>query len=241
MPTQAGLMTKILFHPRHVADALDRLDASEASDVRAALGIVDVEHPGYVPPEALVRLLRRCRVDKDPGLERAAAAALVRFVQRWVARKYAGLSPESRKDMAQTLLTVVSAQVAARATIDWWEITFHRNLERSAADAYPHLFDLPPGTEEVDAATLDQVIHDEGEQASELVANAVRGAIIAEILTPQELEMFWPLFMSPVPLDSEKATVDLVRLLRKPAGTLRGIKTAIKKKLEAAASMETMQ
>ncbi len=238
--SRAGPMTKILFHPRHVAAALDRLDAAEGESVLEALEILDPERPGFVPPEALVRLLRRCRVDPDPRLERAAAAALVRFVQRWVARKYAGLSRESMKDMAQTLLEVVSRQVAAQATIDWWEITFHRNLERAAADAYPSLFDLPPGTDVVDAATQDQVHHDEGEQASELIANAVRGVIIAKILTPREMEMFWHLFMSPIPLDSEKAAVDLVRILGKPAGTLRGIKTAIKKKLEAA-SMETVQ
>lgn len=231
-------MTKILYHPRHVAEALDRLDARQAGDLPAAFAVADPTSPGFVPPEALVRLLRRCRVDPHPKLQRAVAAALVRFVQRWVARKYGGLSPEDRKDMTQKLLLHVSEQVAARTTVDWWEITFQRNLERAAADLYPDLFDLPKDAGRVDAATQDQVIHDDGEQAGELVADAVRRAILADILTPRELEMFWYLFLSPVPLEGEKGVTDLVRLLGRPAGTLRGIKTAIKKKL-VAASKET--
>lgn len=142
--------------------------------------------------------------------------------------------------MAQGLLLVVTREVAKRTGIDWWEISFQTNLERTAADLYPGLFDLRRDAEKVAIDDHADAINDEASVARDTVNKVLIDGRIARILTPDEMAVFHPLFMSEIPLRSERAAIDLVRMLGKPEGTLREIKTAIKTKLEATLSKEEL-
>lgn len=232
-------MPETLTHPRRVARALDHID--DLSDEGELLALLNDHHRRpALPPEVYVRLLRRCRVDPNRNVEHVTLKALVAAVGRWVGWKYSGLSYHDREDMAQGLLQIVTREVAKRVEIDWWEITFQSNLERAAADLYPGLFDLRPNAEKVAIDDHADAINDEASVARNTVDRVLIDGRIARILTPDEMAVFHPLFMSEIPLRSERAAIDLVRMLGKPEGTLREMKTAIKTKLEAALTKEEL-
>ena len=231
-------MTEGLHHPPHVARALDRFDRLVGmDDILASVGCSNRASPSYLPMEVLVRLLRRGQIDPQPKLERAVLASLVRRIDQWVKQNYSGLAQDLRPDMSQELLTRLVREIARRTTIDWWEINIHVKLERAAADFYHDLFVLPPGTTTLDIVGNEDVHNDKGFTAAEILANVQDLGLdgrLAEILTPAEMQVVYPLFLSPVPLCSKKGSVDLVRTLGKKEGTLREMKTRIKEKLTAA-------
>lgn len=230
-------MPEELFHPEHVHLALARLDAIEdAAALAAAVGIRS--GPDEPPPEVLVRLWRRCRAEPDQRLEAAVLNALVRRVQRWVAFQYAGLSQDDREEIAQDLLTIVVRAVARTTSIDWWEISFFKNLRRAAADIYDSLFYKALRTEIADIDDLE--LEDEGRLANDLLQQANVDGRLAKILTPKELALFYPLFMTTIPIAGDPKHQDLVRLLRMPEGTLREKKTLIRRKLEEAFNKEPL-
>ncbi len=230
-------MPEELFHPEHVHLALARLDAIQ--DAAALVAAVEIRGgPDEPPPEALVRLLRRCRAEPNRRLEATVLSALVRRVQRWVASQYSGLSREDREEVAQDLLTTVVRAVARTSGIDWWEITFLRNLRRAAADIYDALFDKALRTATADIGDLE--LEDEGRLAEDLLEQANVDGRLARILTPAELALFYPLFMTTIPIAGDPRHHDLVRLLRMPEGTLREKKTLIRRKLEEALKKEPL-
>jgi hypothetical protein len=230
-------MPKELFHPEHVHLALARLEAVE--DVAALVAAIGIRSgPDEPPPEALVRLLRRCRAEPDRRLETAVLNALVRRVERWVAFQYRSLSREDREEVAQDLLTTVIKAVARTAGIDWWEITFLKNLKRAAADIYESLFDKALRTATADIGDLE--LEDEGRLANDLLQQANVDGRLAKILTPAELALFYPLFMTTIPIAGDAEHHDLVRLLGIPEGTLREKKTLIRRKLEDAFKKEPL-
>lgn len=232
-------MPDTLFHPPRVARALDIIDKIE--DEGELLSLLDDHYRRpALPPEVYVRLLRRCRVEPHKKVEDATLKALIASVTRWVAWQYRGLSYHDKQDMAQGLLLVVTREVAKRTGIDWWEITFQTNLERTAADLYQRLFDLRSDAEKVDIDDHADAVHDGAAVARDTVEEALIQGRVAKVLTADELAVFHPLFMSDIPLRSERAAIDLVRMLGKPEGTLREMKTAIKNKLEAALSKEEL-
>ncbi|MGU3420778.1 hypothetical protein [Methylobacterium sp. D54C] len=218
---------------------LDRIDDLDDEDELLAL-LNDHHRRPALPPEVYVRLLRRCRVDPNRKVEHATVKALVAAVIRWVGWKYRGLCHHDREDMAQSLLQIVTREIAKRVEIDWWEITFQTNLERAAADLYPGLFDLRPDAEKVAIDDHADAINDEASLARDTVDKVLIDGRIAGILTPDEMAVFHPLFMTEIPLRSDRAAIDLVRMLGKPEGTLREMKTAIKTKLEAALTKEEL-
>lgn len=230
-------MPEELFHPEHVHLALTRLDAIE--DAAALVTAVGIRSgPDEPPPEVLVRLLRRCRAEPDRRLEAAVLNALVRRVQRWVAFQYFGLSREDRDEVAQDLLTMVVRGVVRTTSIDWWEITFFKNLKRAAADIYDSLFDEALRSATADIFNLE--LMDEGRLANDLLQQANIDGRLAKILTPEELTLYYPLFMTTIPIAGDPEHHDLVRLLRIPEGTLREKKTLIRRKLEEAFKKEPL-
>jgi hypothetical protein len=232
-------MPNILTHPKRVASALDQID--DLPDEAGVLALLNDHHRRpALPPEVYVRLLRRCRVAPNRRVEHATLKALIAFVVRWVGWQYRGLSHHDREEMAQGLLLVINREVAKQTGIDWWEITFRTNMERAAADLYPTLYDLRPDAEKVDIDDHADAINDEASVARETVDSVLIDGRIAKILTPDEMAVFYLLFMSEIPIRSDKAPRDLVRMLGRPEGTLREMKTAIKTKLEAALTKEEL-
>lgn len=232
-------MADAQYHPAHVDRALARIDAIVDEDgLLAAVGVV--HGPDAVPPEVHVRLLRRCRVEANRRLEGAVLRALVKRVGHWVARNYVGLSPADREDMSQELLAHVAKAVARTTGIDWWECRFFFNLRNAAADQYEKMFDEGLRSATADISEQAEYLHDKGALAKKLVEDAVRRARLAEILDPDELALVHPLFLSTLPLSSQKAKLDLVRYLGIPAGTLAEKKAAIIEKLKAALEKESL-
>lgn len=232
-------MADAQYHPAHVDRALARIDAIDDEDgLLAAVSVI--RGPDAVPPEVHVRLLRRCRVEANRKLEGAVLRALVKRVDRWVTRKFAGLSPADREEMSQELLAHVVKAVARTTGIDWWECRFFFNLRKAAASQYEKTYDEGLRSATADIGDQAEELHDEGALAKELVEDAVRHARLVEVLDPDEVVLVHPLFLSTLPISSKKAKLDLVRYLGIPEGTLAEKKATIVKKLKAALEQESL-
>ena len=229
-------MAEDLYHPDHVDRELVRLDGM--LDEAELFAAIRATGPQAVPPEVFVRLLRRCSVEANPALERVVLVALLGRVNRWVGRQYSGVSVADQEDLTQDLMLSVTRAIARQAGIDWWEIRFFFNLKNAAADLYQRLFDEGLKTATADIGDQAEELDDGGRLAKAMVDKEILHARLAEILDKDELELIYPLFLGSVPISSAKATIDLVRLLNIPAGTLREKKTAIKRRLEAALDKE---
>ncbi|WP_201834959.1 hypothetical protein [Microvirga zambiensis] len=227
-------MTKDLYHPSHVAAALDRIADLEVAELRAELQSARTGLGPRLPDEALVRVIRRSRVQGDEATERLAYKALMERLTGWAWKAYSTLSQQDRQDLVASLCEVIVKAVAKTDGIDFWEITFARNRDRAAADIYQqYLSDLYGNVhEEFEAESHGE--DDGGDAAIEMAETALIEARAAQVLTREEMRYFHPLFLSEIPLKSPRASTDLVRMLGKPEGTLREIKTTIKNKLQKA-------
>lgn len=227
-------MSENLYHPPHVAAALDRVDGMNAEELRAAIIVTDRRAANFLPNEVLVRLIRRSRADGDRLAEHHAVSALAKRLSAWSWRKYSGLNREGREDVVQAVGLAISRDIARHSDIDFWEINFAQKRDRAAADAYQEYFAQGFAAEHVEFEPEAHVGGDEGEQANEIADEVLLQVFAAKFLTPEEMTYFHGLFLSDMPLSSPRASMDLVRRFGKPEGTLREIKTAIKGKLKNA-------
>ena len=222
----AVLMTKALIWPAYVQAALDSVEGISPEELRAAVAITERSTLGFVPEEALVRLVRRARVDGKDEPESIAMDALLERAEAWSMRIYSSLAPLDAEEMSVLLGTHVIEAVLERDAIDFWEITFFRNLKRAAADLYRHHY-REKFTKQ--AVEFDAELHenDAGTAAGRLRDEALVMGMAALLLEPRDLPFVKPLLLSGMPLRSPRASTDLVRTLGKPEGTLREIKTRI--------------
>lgn len=226
-------MEEDLYHPRHVVAGLARIEGVGHEDLKAALQ-AGTGSKLRLPDEALVRLIRRSRVNGDEVVERLVCRTLLDRLLWWAWRTYSTLSPEDRKDLAcGTMETIIKAIVKTNG-IDFWEITFARNRKRAAADVYEQYFLERSRNDHEEYDINHHAEDDAGVEAEEIAQVALSEARASRVLSPEEMRYFHPLFLSGIPLRSPRASTDLVRMLGKPEGTLREIKTAIKKKLKNA-------
>lgn len=232
-------MPDALFHPEHVANALARYDGINDEDMRLAV-VATRAGTEALPPAVYVRLLRRYQVDPYPRLERAAQNALVHWIKQWIGRNYPGLSFEDKQEMTQELAITVVKAVLATTGIDWWEIRFVHKLTLAAADHYEKLFDPGLKAARIDINDQPEDFHDGGAFARELESNERLQPWLANILDPEELVLVAPLLIWDLPICSEKARIDAVRLLGIPEGTLREKKAAMIKKVKAALEKEAL-
>jgi len=232
-------MSEALFHPDFVAKALAQFDGINDETVRLdrirMCGGTDA-----LPPAVFVRLLRRYRVDPYPKLEKAVQNALYQWIRTWVGRKYSGLSLADRQEMVQELSITVINAVLATTSIDWWEITFVKNLSRAAADHYEKLFDLGLHSARGDINDRPGDFHDDGDSARVLESTELLRPWLATILNREELLLVAPLLIWDIPISSELASIDAVRHLGMPEGTLREKKAALIKKIAAQIKKEAL-
>lgn len=223
-------MTKALIWPTYVQAALDSVEGCGPEALRTAVAITGRSAPGFILEEALVRLVRRARVDGEDKAEAIAMDALLGRVEAWSMRTYSSLSPLDAEEMSVVLGTHVIEAVLGHDAIDYWEITFLRNLQRAAADLYRHYHREKFAKELVE---FDMEFHgdDAGTAANRLRDEALVLGIAAILLEPRDLPFVQPLLLSGMPLRSPRASTDLVRTLGKPEGTLREIKTRIMARL----------
>ncbi len=226
-------MTGSLFHPPHIAAALAAVDDLGPDDLLGALSA----RPGstsHVPNEAVVRIIRRARVEADRKMEGIALKALMDRVWAWATRTYLSLTPSDAEHMAVVLGERVFEKVARESAVDYWEITFERNVKRLAADIYRQSFEAKFRKKHVEFDVAEHGDDDGGTEQRAMVLKAFVTAKAERVLDQEELKYFPALFISGVPLSSKRASVDLVRELGRPEGTLREIKTRIVTKLKAA-------
>ena len=226
-------MNEPLYRPEHVEVALDRLGNLDGRALEAVLRASPgrTKDADYIPSEALVRLLRRFRIEGDRRSEDFVFGFLMQRVSRYTRQAYSGLSPASREDLSQNVLEVVAKKIAS-PSLDYWEITFDRNLKRAAANAYQEHFAKDAsldGLEKVEAQESDG-----GAIARDLVEKVLLQSLADKVLTTEELRVFHPMFLLGLPIKSTKASRDLVRETGRPEGTLAEMKTVISRKLEDA-------
>ena len=232
-------MTQALYHPPHVAEALDSIEGLEGDELKAAIRYRGSTSKPKLPDEALIRIIRRASVDGDEAMEGFALKALMGRLAGWAWGAYSSFSDQDRKDLVSELGLVIIKAVRKTTAIDFWEITFAKLRDRAAADVYQdHYVDLYQNVHE----THDVEIHDEsdsGARATELVELALIDKRWEKILMPEEMRYLHLLFLSDIPLSSPRASTDLVRMTGKAEGTLREIKTKLKNKLKAAWELST--
>lgn len=227
-------MQEGLYHPPHVVAALDQLDRLSDANKRAAIRVGRLDDGSKLNGDVLVRVLRRSRADGDRLTEQVAWERLYEDLTNWAWRAYSTLSEPDREDLVGGLREVIVAAICKSNRIDFWEITFARNRERAAADQYQAFLAARYGSHHEEFETSAHGHSDEGFEALETVEGMLIQSWASGVLTQEEMRFFQPLFLSDIPLSSPDASIDLVRMLDRPEGTLREIKTKIKKKLKRA-------
>ena len=224
-------MTGSLFHPPHIAAALAAVEDLGPDDLGDALS-ARPSSTSHVPNGAVVRIIRRARVEADRKIEGIALKVLMDRVWAWAMRTYSSLAPLDSEHMAVVLGERVFEEIAGVSAIDYWEITFELNLKRLATDIYRQSLKAKSHGEHVE---FDVAQHgdDGGEEERAVMMRAFVTARAERVLDQEELRYFPALFISGLPLASRRASMDLVRQLGMPEGTLREIKTRIRAKLKA--------
>ena len=227
-------MTQALYHPPHVAEALEEIEGLGREDLKAAIRYPGSSAKRRLPDEALIRIIRRAAVEGDTAIEGLALQTLLRRLASWAWRVYSSLSEQDREDLVAGLGEVIIKAIQKSSAVDFWEITFALNRDRAAADIYQDYFvDCYQTSHE----SYDVVVHDKsdgGLHADELAELALIDRRWENFLTQEEMRYLHLLFLSDIPLSSPRASSDLVRMTGKPEGTLREIKTNLKNKLKAA-------
>jgi hypothetical protein len=135
-------------------------------------------------------------------------------------------------------MRIFLTELAERDSVDWWEVTFYRELRRRAADAYRHLFkrhrarslQLPDDHDRSDA----------GREAATITWRAALKAFAEIHLASDERRRLFVLLMEgDLPIDAPKAPHDLVRLTGLKRSTLANLKTEFGRMLNAALAEKT--
>lgn len=228
-------MLSDLYHPPFVTSALDRVDEmTSLREMQVTLAIIDRRSPAYIPDEALVRLLRRLRLDPDPAMEGVVFETLSARIFAWTRWQFSGLDECDRDDIAQGVAIAVLEAIRRTTKVDFWEITFDINKKRAAADVYQDQFKRHEREEEVDPGVLAEAGNDEGSTAAEMTERTHRLAVGRRFLSDDEFEVFEILVRLGLPVASKKASSDIVRRTGKAEGTVREIVTRIKRKMAIA-------
>lgn len=218
------------YHPKRVADALQRLGDMQPAEVIAELSSLTGRKTKTMPSEALVRLLRRARAAGQVATERQCARILLEQVRNWALRTFSSFSVQHRDDLVQGILLKLCEGLNATNGIDRWETEFDSQCQRVAADVYRKHVKRHRARE----IAFQPEIHDRADEcidASVYLDRARLVAFAARELAPADLQYFEPMFLCGLPVQADKAEIDLVRLTGKPEGTLREIKTRIKRAL----------
>lgn len=221
----ANIDPEDLYHPDKVRIALLWAEMLEGADLLAAARINDSRASGHIPSAALVRLIRRYRVEGKEELSTRLTLPLIERAHAFVLAIYEKLGfGENAKDIAQEAIKLFLTELAQHDEIDWWEITFYRELRRRAATAYRDLYgrywsrgiSLAPEHEASDGGT----------EAGQIVLDAALTAFAAEHLnSPEKRVLFVLLMKGDYPIHAPEAAQDLVRITGKPRSTLANLKT----------------
>lgn len=222
-----------LYHPPFVVVALDWAEGLSPDQLLAAARIKDENASGFLPPAALVRIIRRLRSDDAQELSNRLVEILIIRAYDYVRRCSARLGIDASEEVTQETMKTFLIELAGYDGIDWWEVTFHRELRRRASDAYASLI----GRHRKRSAELtqDHEFSDNGEAASALQLHAALAAFADKNLKSKERRRLFLLLMGgDLPIEAPEAPNDLVRLTGKSRSTLANLKTDFTRMLKAA-------
>ena len=222
-----------LYHPPFVVVALDWAEGLSPDQLLAAARIRDEKASGFLPPAALVRIIRRLRSDDAQELSNRLVETLIMRAYDYIRRCSARLGIDTSEEVTQETMKTFLIELAGYDGIDWWEVTFHRELRRRASDAYARLI----GRHRKRSAELtqDHEFSDNGEAASALQLHAALAAFADVNLKSKERRRLFLLLMGgDLPIDAPEAPNDLVRLTGKSRSTLANLKTDFTRMLKAA-------
>jgi DNA-directed RNA polymerase specialized sigma24 family protein len=225
------------YHPAFVARALDWAEGLDSHELLAAARIRDEDASGFLPPAALVRLIRRFRTEGDDDLSTRLSTLLIGRAYEYVREIYAKMGAD-KHDVVQETMQMFLTELAEQDGVDWWEVTFYRELRRRAADAYRSLFKrhrrssfpLPDDYDRTDA----------GAEAATITRRAALKAFAEIHVASEEKRWLFVLLMEgELPIAAPEAPNDLVRLTGLKRSTLANLKTKYGRMLNAALSEKT--
>lgn len=206
-----------LFHPASVARALEWAEQLAPDELLTAASIDDEGNSGFIPEAALVRLIRRYRVEDRKELSDRLSLPLIQRAYQYLLNVCKRFGQDG-KDLAHEAMTNFLAELAAGDAIDWWEITFRRELHRRVSDAYVDL--IKRHRQRSREFTEDHERSDKGREAKVIARVAALKAIAEQHLPTKKRELFVLLMGSELPIHAPEAPNDLVRLTGKPRSTL---------------------
>jgi DNA-directed RNA polymerase specialized sigma24 family protein len=221
-----------LYHPPFVREALEWAENLSPSDLLTAARINDKGGSGFIPPPAVVRLIRRARVEGNAELSTRLTAILIERLLPYVKAMFNQLHQE-KNDVVQETMKRFLGDLAEMDGIDWWEITFTRKLKGAAVDAYRSMVKRPRSRTAPWLAEYEK--SDDGKAARALERKAtLRAFADAHFRRQRDRELFVLLIEGEIPIEAADAPTDLVRLSGLGVSTLRNKKTQYERMLKAA-------
>lgn len=220
--SEEGSDPEELFHPAFVARALDWAEQLTPEELLAAARIDQKSASGYIPEAALVRLVRRHRVEGAKELSDRLSHPLIMRAYAFAHAVCKKFGTEQR-ELVHEAMTAFLDDLAKNDSIDWWEITFHQELKNRIKDAYRRLFKRHRDRSITFGDEHER--SDNGKQAARLARDASLAAIgEAYLTTPERRRLFMLIMSGDLPIEAPDGTEDLVRLTGKAKSTLAGLK-----------------
>lgn len=211
-----------LFHPAFVACSLEWAEQLTPEELLTAAKIDRKSASGYIPEAALVRLVRRHRVEGAKELSDRLSHSLIMRAYSFahnVCKKFG----DEKRELVHEAMTVFLDDLANNDSIDWWEITFHQQLKNRIKDAYRRL--LKRHRERSVTLGEEHERSDGGKHAARLARDASLAAIAERYLeTPERRRLFMLIMSGDLPIEAPDGSEDLVRLTGKAKSTLAGLK-----------------
>lgn len=219
-----------LFHPAFVARALEWAEQLAPDELLAAASIDDEAKSGFIPEAALVRLIRRYRVEGKKELSDRLSLPLIHRAYQYI-RNVCKKFGQEGDDLAHEAMTNFLSELAANDAVDWWEITFRRELRRRVSDAYADL--IKRHRQRSRELTEEHERSDKGREANVIARVAALKAIAEQHLPAKKRELFVLLMASELPVHAPEFPNDLVRLTGKPKSSLFALKKEFTRLLQA--------
>lgn len=174
------------------------------------------------PPEAVLRLVRRFRVEGQQGLSDALADILYDRAIRFLEARYNSMTASFRDQIvSDAVITIIKALIQIDS-IDYWEIEFFKCLKNKASDSYKIIKkqyenEKPSNNISDNSKTEDKLPQSEicaqFDEVVKLENESLLKAIAENKLNDDELNFLFALLEHRgIPFCSNKAETDLVRI-----------------------------
>lgn len=126
-------------HRKKVAETLREIESLDEKLVIARAELNVTHRNAFIQPEALMRLVRRYRVEGNQQTSDQIAKILYERAVGLVMAKYNGASTSLREQITTEAATALIKDMVNVDAIDFWEISFYTMLYNEAFNAYQKL------------------------------------------------------------------------------------------------------